>query len=186
MAEAQWHPKREAKRFEPPPWEREQFESLRKTRDEQAETEPPAVEARQEPEPASAEEGTEGAAAALAAELAAVRQEAEEHDAEPEAPAPKQAQRRAPAVPDAHVDAMLIQLGAEEPKVDEHLKVVGVFGSAVAMFFGVCMLFWGLFALMTTRGSFAGVVGALIVLGMGAVFGGLGLWFGWRVTNRGE
>ncbi len=141
MAEADWYPKREARQFEPPPWEREQFESLQERREEDARIEP-VVQA-----PASA--------------------------AKPE-----------PGVPQAQVDAMLARLRAEEPKVDEHLKSVTVFASVIAMIFGVSMLAWGLYAMMTARGHMASLVGAVIVIGMGLVFGLAGLWAGWRATNE--
>lgn len=159
MAEAHWHPKREARRFEPPPWEREQFEALQKRTDPAEESFP-----------------AEGERIALADEAEAMMP--------PVTPAAKPAPApRMPPVHEARVEAMLIQLGAEEPRVDQHLRIVGTLSSALAMFFGLCMFVWGALAFAKSRGEIAAVVGAMIVLGMGLVFGIMGLWFGIRVTR---
>ncbi|HEY3317680.1 MAG TPA: hypothetical protein VGK50_04595 [Coriobacteriia bacterium] len=169
MAEADWYPKREARQFEPPPWEREQFESLQERFEEDARIEPEQVPA--EPERAPAEEPEESSG----------------DEATAPAPSPQAKPERAepaPGVPQAELDAMLARLRAEEPKVDEHLKSVTVFASVIAMILGVSMLVWGLYATMTARGHMASLVGAVIVIGMGLVFGLAGLWAGWRATNE--
>ncbi len=154
MADANWYPKREAKRFEPPPWEREQFEAMQRRRveEEQASAEEPAPEE----EPA----GLEPAEPA---------QEAAE--------APR-------GVSEAELDAMLAQLQAEEPRAEEHLKAVGLFAAAIAAIVGVSMLAWGSYMLMTAQGRLAAVVGALILLAMGSVLGLTGLWVGRNATSR--
>lgn len=174
-AQANWHPKREARKFEPPPWEREQFEALEQRR---AEDSPPAEQPEPGPGEARTPPVTEEASAAP-----------EPVSAETPAEEPEQRGRltgNALPIPEAQVDTMLIQLSAEEPKVDRHLKSVGLFASAIVMLLGVSLLAQGVIAMLKARGTFAGMIGALIVAGFGAFLGGMGLWFGMRVTRQGD
>jgi hypothetical protein len=171
MTEADWYPKREARQFEPPPWERDQFEALQQRREQDA----PAAA----PEQPAGEEQPSPEAASESEELVIVPG--------PElAPRLKVEKAKPAAVPDAEVDAMLAALQAQEPAVDEHLKPVTVFASAIAMLLGVSMFAWGLFAMMRSQKTMVTMIGALIVLGMGVVFGATGFWAGWRATNKQE
>jgi hypothetical protein len=178
--DANWYPKREARKFEPPPWERAQFDELQQRQAE-------AEEAARVAEAAAADTAPEDVAAGiLPAETsveAAVPAMTEPAGQQVAASAPKAAPKPLP-IPEAQVDAMLLQLGSDEPKVDEHLKIVGVFSSAIAMLIGVSLFAWGVYAMITASGTIAGAVGAMIVLGMGLVIGLTGFWLGWRVTNR--
>lgn len=171
MTEADWYPKREARQFEVPPWERDQFEALQKRREEDA---PQAPE-----QPIAEEQQSSPTAASETEELLIV-------PGPKAAPQPAVQKAKPAAVPDAEVDAMLAALQAQEPTVDEHLKPVTVFASAIAMLLGVSMFAWGLFALMRAQKTMVSVIGAFIVLGMGVVFGATGFLAGWRATNKQE
>jgi hypothetical protein len=183
MAEAGWHPKREARRFEPPPWERDRFDELERARQER------------EAETAAGTPVETGADSRVTAPpLDSVARAAEPVRAGPvEAPRGEPQPRKGTAearegaprvVPDAHVDAMLVQLKAEEPGVEAHGRTVSIFSAALMMFMGVCMLAWGGIAGALAKGQIAGAIGALIVFVMGGLFAGTGLWLGLRATRR--
>jgi hypothetical protein len=157
--------RREAKRFEPPPWEQDKFDELARQRAEQE---------------ASAAEAAE--AASVQAALAKADAEVAETAAEAEAPAVESAAAVAiepadmPQVADASVEQMLAELAAEEPKATSAYWKMSVFVGSVLVVFGSMFLFWGMAALVGARSSGAvGVVGGSVVLlfGAGFVFGGL-------------
>lgn len=149
--------RREAKRFEPPPWERDRFDALQQR---EAEVDQPE------------ESGSAPAAGAGPAEAGPAEAE------------PASVVESTPdAASEAKVGTMLIQLSAEEPKIGHDVKTVGVFSAGVLMFVGLCMLVWGAILLLLARGNIGASVIALTVLFMGGLFGGVGLVLGLRVTR---
>jgi hypothetical protein len=154
--------RREAKRFEPPPWERDQFDALQ---EREAEVDQPE-------EPGSAPAAGAGEAETGPAETGPAEAQ----------PAPV-IESTPDAASEAKVGTMLIQLSAEEPKIGHHAKMVGVFSAGVLMFVGLCMLVWGGLLLLLGRGNIGASVIALTVLLMGGLFGGAGLVLGVRVTR---
>jgi hypothetical protein len=173
--------KREARRFEPPPWERARFEELEKRRREEArEAERQRVEQEQGPERTSEPpELTQEELAALAAAKATVasrekrQPKASESDNDPPLP-----------VPQAHVDLMLMQLAAEEPSVEEHVKPIGLFAAGIMMVIGVSMSAWGVYGMVRAQGQPMGLIGTSVVLMLGVATAAAAAWLGWRVTNR--
>jgi hypothetical protein len=165
MADAEWYPKREARRpFEPPPWEREQFESLRREREA---SEPQALE----PE---------------AAEAAAVEEPAAEPVAEKRTDATAKAEERAEPG-EALVTEMLFELGASEPRVDEHLRVVRAIAAGFMLFLGVSMVGWGIAATAKAQGHAVGLAAAMLVMLLGLTMVGTGAWIGLRsMKERGD
>lgn len=149
--------RREAKRFEPPPWERDRFDALQQR---EAEVDQPE------------ESGSAPAAGAGPAEAGPA-----------EAQPASVAESTPDAASEAKVGTMLIQLSAEEPKIGHHVKTVGVFSAGVLMFVGLCMLVWGAMLLLLARGNIGASAIALTVLFMGGLFGGVGLVLGLRVTR---
>lgn len=149
--------RREAKRFEPPPWERDQFDALQQR---EAEVDQPE------------ESGSAPAAGAGPAEAGPA-------EAEPASVV----ESTQDAASEAKVGTMLIQLSAEEPKIGHHVKTVGVFSAGLLMFVGLCMLVWGAMLLLLARGNIGASAIALTVLFMGGLFGGVGLVLGLRVTR---
>jgi hypothetical protein len=149
--------RREAKRFEPPPWERDRFDALQQR---EAEVDQPE------------ESGSAPAAGAGPAEAGPAEAE------------PASVVESTPdAASEAKVGTMLIQLSAEEPKIGHHVKTVGVFSAGLLMFVGLCMLVWGAMLLLVARGNIGASAIALTVLFMGGLFGGVGLVLGLRVTR---
>lgn len=140
-------PRREARTFEPPPWETEAFEELRRKRE--------AAEAEQAK--AAAEQGevvtVESEDEALGAFLVegAVMGGDEQGDgpgaeAEPEEGATA-------GVSDGQVVAMLAQLAAQEPNAKAPITTVALVMAAVCGVFGLVLLVWGVVALANARTS---------------------------------
>lgn len=172
--------RREAKGFEPPPWERDAFEELsRKKAEERAEDDLEVALAgldADEPEPPSAaNEPAEDAPGQLPASAAAGPQSAQEDEV---------------VAREARAAAMLAQLAQEEPVPKTHW-VAGLVVAGLLASLGLMMLVWGIVGAARTAGvSEAGPVGLIggVILG---VFG-IGLvavasWLAARaLKQRGE
>lgn len=173
--------RRKTKRFEPPPWEQNQFEELARKRAEQ--------EAAQAEAQAAAE--AEAEAQAAAEQTAAEAEEAQAEAAvETLAEAPEEPSSEAvaepaitmpPATPprgleEARMTEMLADLASEEPPVSRGIWKVGVATGGVMVALGAVFLFWGMAALVAARrtgsvGVFGGAV--LLFFGVGFVAGGM-------------
>jgi hypothetical protein len=154
-------PRREGKKaFEPPPWERDQFEELARRREaEQVVTAAPAGET------TAATEGVAGAS-------------------QPEAPAPSIASRKS-LEEDPRVQAMMVGLKKEEAsnRMDPWRVVVSA-GVVLASVGGVLVV-WGAFAMAAARGSGAmGLLGGGVLVVFGCVFFGVGLWIALRILRQ--
>jgi len=169
--------RRTPKNFEPPPWERDQFEELAKRREE----------VRKEAE-------LEAALGELQA------QAAEEHPQQPVVPAPEaQAAPAGQGAPDSPVsarengadqegsglderllDAMFVQLRAEEHEREGSLWKVGLVFSAVSALIGSVLVVWGIAALVRAGSETAGMIGGITLLMFGGLFVGVGAWMAAR------
>jgi len=161
-------PRREAKKvFEPPPWEKEQFEELARRKEaERIAAEALAAAAAQQQIPAQPVQP-------------AASQEAYPQEAQPVAP--QQAASAAPvaqppmveraqgagegeaAKEDPRIEAMMLGLRNEEPSFGEDVWKISVGAGAVLAAIGAVFVVWGIVALAATRGagfaaSFGGVV----------------------------
>jgi hypothetical protein len=157
---AQGPQRREPRRFEPPPWEREQFERLERERSRDVPVAKPEVDPPAAPE-------TE-----------APRAVEPEPESEPVA-------RRAepPEVPG--VDEMLLALKAEEPPAVESAWKFGLIASVLVGTIGLMLVIWGMVALARSAGSGpAGIMGATIMSVMGGLFVGLAAWMGARSLKQ--
>lgn len=166
--------RRDTKRFEPPPWEREAFEELeRKRAKEAAETEvaaavaAQAVEECQEPAPKS-REASQGGAACGPAEGPAAGPAASGGQAD-----------------EARMIEMLAELSAEDPPATRDYFTVSLGASLLMVALGAVLLVWGIAALVGSRrtgavGSFAGT--GLLLFGAG-FFGG-GVWMAYQTLKR--
>jgi hypothetical protein len=168
--------RREARTFEPPPWERAQFDELarQKEAERQAEQEAAAQQAADSLAAAHAEAElivlpepvvVEATATVIAeAASAAVRFEA----------APKQ------PLDDKKIAALMLELRAEEPRSLEGLWAVSVGAGTITAVIGVAVFVWGVFALgkpgIGTAGTFVG----LVMLAFGVAFLGIGGWMIFR------
>jgi hypothetical protein len=170
--------------FEPPPWEREAFEALAARRaEEQAAANMLAA--------AASAAGRPGDAAMIAAEEPTVgevetdlaeRTDAGAVDAGPASQVSRATLPRAP-VDDKAVEAMLLQLQAQERSDGSTTKWVGWVASAITFVLGAAMLIFGLLAARDSAGKFANVVGSGVLSVFGLCFMGMALWV-WISTNR--
>jgi hypothetical protein len=160
--------RRASKPFEPPPWEREQFEELRRKKEEdQADREieaavrkldlPGPVEAQKAPGEPGTSEG------------------------EPAAPAAKT------ELPEGF-DAMMAQLAVEEPAANKGAWKAGLVGAGMLVLIGLPLTVWGAFGAVRAAQASAGPAGALgggimIVFGLG--FLGLGAYTAVRNLRQG-
>ena len=169
--------RREAKQFEPPPWEQDAFEGLAQNRGEGHEAEA-AAEA---PKPLGA----------IVPEVVPEAELASEPEPEPEA-APTAGQgpdakaEEPPAVSEAQMLEMMAALRAEEPRATESYSKLSLWLSALTGALGVVMLFWAMAMLVSAsaRGTGrVGVLGGLIVGIFGALFIGLAMWVGVRALR---
>lgn len=166
--------RREAPKFEPPPWEREQFEELAKARQAQQAAEPEHEEPQQPDVPEAAEgEGEQSHAAT-------------EQGPEPE-PAPATGQcvddsspattPEHPVLDEAHVQLLLSGLRAEEPLAAEtYWKLSFGVGLGLAVV-GLVVTTWGVIIALTPTENGAAV--AILVMGLlvpGLGFLGGGVW----------
>jgi hypothetical protein len=164
-------------KFEPPPWERAAFEALAARRaEEQAAANMLAA--------AASAAGRSGDAAIITAEEPPVSA----LDVAPAKGTDARAVETAPASPAAPVDeasvqAMLLQLQAEERSDGSATKWVGWIASAITFVLGSAMLIFGLLAARDSAGKFANVVGSGVLSVFGLCFMGMAVWV-WISTSR--
>lgn len=153
--------------FEPPPWERDQFEELARRKAEEAaqraaeaavvqESVPPAT---QESMPA-AQAGTGDAAAASAAD-----------------------EKERPVIDQAKIDAMVLELAGQDRPVVHEIKRFGRYAAWVLTSVGVVIL--GLGVVLAVRGGTQGLAGAGMVVTVGVFVIGFAVWLGFR-AGRGQ
>jgi len=166
-------PRREAKKaFEPPPWERDQFEELAR---------------RKEAEKAAAETVADAVRAQQAA--AAVPETAPLPAATSEivTPVPENAPgaETADVGEDPRIEAMLLGLRSEDPPFGTDMWKVAIAAGAVLASVGAVMTVWGGIAMAAARrtgvtGSLGG--GILVVFGLGFVV--VGAWMAFRTLRE--
>jgi hypothetical protein len=156
--------RREARRFEPPPWERDQFERHAR---EQAERE------KREKELALAQlealgEATQVVPPEVEVEPAAVVA-ADEATAEPaETPADK------PVVDEKQLEMMMLELKATEPPVLSQVWMVQLGAGIVVALIGIVIMVWGIAAFARVGGPAGPGASVLVLFGLG--FAGVGGW----------
>lgn len=160
--------KRGVRRFEPPPWEVEAFESLaRKRAEEQEALEALATATRIVPDGA-----TEDLVAEFATPQPTVAAEAQ--------PTGEPVKPKKPAIDpdDPRVRAMLLELSREEAANTSGIKFVARAASAVTGLVGLGMLFGGVLAIKQAGGTAAGTMGsgALSVFGLSFVAMAAWVW----------
>jgi hypothetical protein len=175
--------KRDVRRFEPPPWEREAFEALaRRKAEEQV-----ALEALTATE--SAANGSAASTAeALAAEVLAARAAAEAPTAQPAAPEGEDplvevAQPVANGPDERQVQVMLLELGREEAAPTGNVQMIARVAAVVTALIGAGMLFAGIVALQKAGGTPVGVMGSGALSVFGMCFMAMAAWV-WVRSNR--
>ena len=159
--------RREARKFEPPPWEQDAFEQLNREREKPAE-DPGA--------PAQAEApGTEPPAQAGEAEEPTEERVSRQED--------RREKEAGGELDEGRVLEMLAALTAEEPR-ETYDKVSYVVGAGIAVL-GAVLIFWGMAALASARAT--GAMGFLAGAGLfafGALFIGMGVWLVYRTLKQ--
>ena len=153
-------PRRERKTFEPPPWERDQYEKIAQAPSTTEDQEPPLSEPEGEPRPAAepAAEPAEG-----------FRDSGEKHE----------------ALGDKQIAAMFVDLRAEEPPAMRDVWKVAMAAAAVVGVVGTVLVMWAITALTTAgRTGQVGLFGGIVLLFFGAGFIGAGLWLAERTLRQ--
>jgi hypothetical protein len=160
--------RREPAKFEPPPWERDQFDELAKTRLEPG----PAEGAKLEQPLASAPAATAAEQVAEAV-LESARSGAEEPGPEGEGgsvAAPREIDQK-------HLDVMMMGLRAEEPRPEEAYWKVTTIAGVMCSLIGLAITVWAIVAFATLGKSGArGMTLASVLMLFGLGFAGGGIW----------
>lgn len=161
--------RREARRFEPPPWERDRFEELEKrTRAEDQSSEQRVAPAT---EPKTGQDTEE------------VEKRSTESDPGSGDGAGSGSSREGSSADE--VEAMLIALRSEEPKALEGAWKLGMAASVFVTTLGLMLVIWGSVAMARAASAgAAGVMGSAIMGVMGALFAALGVWLGVRSLRQ--
>jgi hypothetical protein len=178
-------PRREAKKaFEPPPWERDQFDEL--ARRQEADQAAASETAEEDAITAALDDATAKASEGAALELPTAM--------EPTGPVGAGGRSARKAVwtggvldpeEDPRVEAMLQVLKSEEPEFGKQLWKVSLAAGAVVASVGLVMTVWGIFAISaTSRAGALGSLGGGILLAFGLGFVGLGGWMAFRTLRQ--
>ncbi len=164
--------RRAPKAFEPPPWEREQFDELAKTK----QAEEAVTGTAPEPVDAPAEEAFEPAAAESGQRTTAPAASGDAVDREAESSA---------KVDDAALVEMMATLAAEEPPAAQGLWQLGVIVAVGIGALGLMMLVIGAVGLSKTADSGPiGVLGGTILVGFGIGMIAIAVWMTVRTLKQ--
>jgi hypothetical protein len=188
-------PRREAKPFEPPPWEREQFDRLARERAEQEAAQKAAAlelaERMGQPATDPQAEGTSaGQVAAGTDPVPAQVGPTPSTQPAPVAPATAQTLGSEPVamiggkVDEAQLEVLLMGLRAEEAPALNDTWMVAIISAIVTGSVGVVLLVWGLVALAKPNMGPTGVMGGTILMVFGLVFLGIGGWIAFRTLRQ--
>ena len=158
--------RRDKPSFEPPPWERDQFDELAKRRQEA------------EPDPVQ-ELDTTGTTKLITDTVTAEEPEPPVGNESSEALPPDTEQQPEPGTPaldPKRVEALMLGLRAEEPRPEEAYWKVTVAAGVLCVLIGLVVATWGIAALVSARsasGSSLFMVGVLLLCGIGFVAAGV-------------
>jgi len=170
-------PRREAKQFEPPPWEKEAFEDLERKRAQERAAEQPAVE----PD-AVAETGQAAAGAGEDEQGLEVQPATAEAEATGE---PSSDEETDSQLDEAKVVEMLADLSAEDPPGNRTLWRVAVASAIVLGAIGAVLIMWAMAAIVGARRTGAvGWAGGLVLLFFGAGFVAGAWWLTVRTLRQ--
>ena len=162
-------PRREAKKtFEPPPWEKAQFEELARRKEaERVAADQAAAEVVLTQAAAQQAVGEETVAAAPATDPTPVVRESGEDKEDP------------------RIEAMLIDLKSEEPPFGPGIWRVSIVAGAILAAIGAVFVVWGIAALAATRrvGATASLGGMILGI-FGLMFFSVGAWIVFRTLRQ--
>lgn len=186
-------PKREAKTFEPPPWEKDQFERLARQRSAQEAAERAAAEVlieRQPQEPAAEPAGPtasgEAPVGTVEPEVAGAERSTEGSRTQrpTEAAAAPNPARTSGHVDEAQLAVMMMGLRAEEPPALGGAWVIALVSAIVMGAVGIVLLIWGVVALTRSNLGAIGTMGGSVLLLFGVIFMGACIWIGLRTLRQ--
>lgn len=170
-------PRREAKQFEPPPWEREAFEEMERKRAEQQAAQE-ALAGAPSAQPQEAQQlPTPEPPAGTAREAAPGPGQETVADREAEAPEPR--------LDEAQVAEMIAGLSAEEPAEHRSLWRIAIASAIVVGAIGAVLIVWSMAAMVGARRTGAvGWASAFILLFFGAGFVAGAWWLTLRTLRQ--
>lgn len=167
--------RRERKTFEPPPWERDQFEELARLK--AGEQERQAAEEAACRESVAAEARADENAAQPGGETAVA-------SGPPEGAAPVPAEKQKPvAVEDVKLQAMLLELSGEERSALIEMRRAGTFAAYGLGAAGVIVLALGV--VLVFQGGTKGLAGSGTIVAVGMFVIGFAAWL-WYRADRGQ
>ncbi len=160
--------RREAKRFDPPPWEREAFEQLERRS---------AAEAGEQGEAGPKSEESVEVAPQLARESKApVGQGSSEKEGVAEAK---------PEIEEKRVLEMMAQLAGQEPAMHDKTWKPAIFLAMLAVALGCVMTVWGVAAMVrASETGLTGVAAALVLIAFGVGFVAVAVWMTVRTLRQ--
>jgi hypothetical protein len=178
--------RREAREFEPPPWERDQFERLAKERAESKAAEETARAAVAEVAAAQTAAVTGEAPVASPVDPAATFTNGTEEQTAvlPARPEGEAADGGATPVDDRQIAAMMMDLKAEEPAALGSTWIVAMMSAIVVGAVGLVLIVWGLTEAARSSAAPTGAMGAGILTLFGLGFGGMGAWLAFRTLRQ--
>jgi len=179
--------RREARTFEPPPWERDQFARLAKERAEREAAEAAEAAARA----AVGLAASQGSAAIGMAPTVAGVNPASAFDAEeariaasPFASADAGAGGVPGPVDERQIAVMMMDLRSEEPPALGSAWVAVMVSAIVLGAVGIVLTAWGLVELAQAGGSSFGALGGGVLTMFGLGFAGLGAWLAFKTLRQ--
>jgi len=155
--------RRDKPAFEPPPWERDQFEELARQKREAEQAQAEADELIAASLAAQAEPAVQEAPTPVASEEARTEEPQQEDEAEKPALDPKQ------------VEVLMMGLRSEEPRPEEAYWKISIIAGVTSALIGLLVTTWGVVALATPKQPGAApilLVAMLLFFGVGFIAGG--------------
>ncbi|PKQ29859.1 MAG: hypothetical protein CVT60_03200 [Actinobacteria bacterium HGW-Actinobacteria-10] len=168
--------RREGRAFEPPPWERAQFEELARAKEAQQEVDDldQALQDLGHLAPVQTSGSAPGPLQQVAPDEEQSRETLTAREGNGEVP-----------LDDARVIEMLARLSAEEPRPIDELWRIGLIGAVVTGAVGIMMIVFGVVGLAKTiKAGPMGVFSASILLMFGAGFCALAAWTAVRTLKQ--
>lgn len=167
-------PRREAKSFEPPPWEQDAFQELQRRKTLEQPRQEQAVERTESVDPEALPQPGETDAEARTEMVAEERGVGGSGDSEPR-----------DTLDDRQVIEMLAKLAEQEPKLHEKTWKPAMASAMVVGAIGTVMTVWGVAAMVRIRGAgLLGVAGGMVLLGFGGGFIALATWIAVRTLRQ--
>ena len=177
--------RREARTFEPPPWERDQFERLAKERAEREAAQAAEAAARAAVELAASEGSAAiGVAPAVAGVNPASAFDAEEAQIAASPFASAGAGSAPGPVDERQIAVMMMDLKSEEPPALGSAWIAVMVAAIVLGATGIVLTAWGLVELARAGGSSFGALGGGVLTMFGLGFAGLGAWLAFKTLRQ--